>query len=149
MTRSESQGQRLAGKRAVVTGGGRGIGKAIALCLAREGVDVAICARRKDVLEDAAAEIARETNRKIVPIVADLTRTEDANAFIEGAAELVVAPGVARLDLDQSRKRPRRVLVPLHERVREAQIEPRRRMIGKSRGRPGRQGRRLGYAHSL
>ena len=41
----------LSGKTALVTGGSEGIGKGITLALAKEGVDVAICARRKDVLE--------------------------------------------------------------------------------------------------
>jgi len=72
----------LTGKTALVTGGSVGIGKAIARGLAREGVDVAICARRKEPLEAAASEIARETNRKIVPIPADLTRPDDAENFI-------------------------------------------------------------------
>jgi 3-oxoacyl-[acyl-carrier protein] reductase len=66
------------GKTALVTGGSAGIGKAIAFALAREGVDVAICARRKEPLEAAASQIARETNRKIVPIPADLTKPADA-----------------------------------------------------------------------
>src|SRR5690606_6632907 len=78
---------KLEGKTAAVTGGSAGIGKAIALCLAREGVDVAICGRRMEPLEAAAAEIARKTGRKIVPLAADLTRTKEANAFIDGAAE--------------------------------------------------------------
>jgi len=78
---------KLRGKKAAVTGGSAGIGKAIALCLAREGVDVAICARREEPLKEAAAEIAKATNGKIVPIVADLTKTADANAFIDGAVE--------------------------------------------------------------
>ncbi len=56
----------LKGKTALVTGGSEGIGKGIALILAKEGVDVAICARRKEPLEQAAAEIAKATNRKIV-----------------------------------------------------------------------------------
>ena len=47
----------LKGKRALVTGGSLGIGKAIALELAREGVDVAIVARTKDRLEAAAREL--------------------------------------------------------------------------------------------
>jgi NAD(P)-dependent dehydrogenase (short-subunit alcohol dehydrogenase family) len=73
----------LQGKTALVTGGSEGIGKGIALVLAKEGVDVAICARRKEPLEQAAAEIAKATNRKIVPIVADLTKDADAKSFIE------------------------------------------------------------------
>jgi 3-oxoacyl-[acyl-carrier protein] reductase len=73
----------LNGKTALVTGGSEGIGRGIALGLAREGVDVAICARRPGPLEAAAAEIARQTNRKIVAIPADLTRDADAKNFIE------------------------------------------------------------------
>ena len=78
---------KLQGRKAAVSGGSAGIGKAIALCLAQEGVDVAICGRRQEPLEAAAKEIARATNGKIVPIVADLTKTPDANAFIDGAAD--------------------------------------------------------------
>jgi NAD(P)-dependent dehydrogenase (short-subunit alcohol dehydrogenase family) len=73
----------LDGKTALVTGGSEGIGKGIARALAKEGVDVAICARRKEPLEQAAAEIKKETNRKIVPIVADLTKDDDARNFVE------------------------------------------------------------------
>jgi NAD(P)-dependent dehydrogenase (short-subunit alcohol dehydrogenase family) len=73
----------LKNKTAFVTGGSEGIGKGIALLLAREGVDVAICSRRKDALEATAAEIAKATGRKIVAIPADLTKDADARAFIE------------------------------------------------------------------
>jgi 3-oxoacyl-[acyl-carrier protein] reductase len=75
----------LHGMTALVTGGSEGIGKGIALALAKEGVDVAICARRKDVLEETAAEIAKGTNRKVVPIPADLRKDADARNFIEQA----------------------------------------------------------------
>jgi NAD(P)-dependent dehydrogenase (short-subunit alcohol dehydrogenase family) len=75
----------LEGKTALVTGGSEGIGKGITLALAKEGVDVAICARRKDVLEKAAGEIAKQTNRKIVAIPADLRKDADAKNFIEQA----------------------------------------------------------------
>lgn len=78
---------KLEGKTALVTGGSEGIGKAIALGLAREGVDVAICSRRLDVLEATAKEIAAATGRKIIPITADLTKDEDAKAFVEKGAE--------------------------------------------------------------
>jgi NAD(P)-dependent dehydrogenase (short-subunit alcohol dehydrogenase family) len=74
---------RMNGKAALVTGASEGIGKAIALALAREGVDVAICARRTEPLEAAAAEIARATKRKIVAIPADLTKPADAESFVK------------------------------------------------------------------
>jgi NAD(P)-dependent dehydrogenase (short-subunit alcohol dehydrogenase family) len=75
----------MTGKKAIVTGASEGIGKAITWAFAKEGVDVAICARRKGPLESAAAEIARATNRQIVPIAADLTRPADAENFIRQA----------------------------------------------------------------
>ena len=75
----------LGGKKAIVTGASEGIGKAITISLAREGVDLAICARRKEPLEQAAAEIAKATGRKIFPITADLTNPVDAENFITKA----------------------------------------------------------------
>ena len=75
----------MAGKKAIVTGASEGIGKAITRAFAGEGVDVAICARRKDVLEKTAAEIAKESGRKIFPIVADLTKPADAENFVKAA----------------------------------------------------------------
>lgn len=75
----------LAGKTALVTGGSEGIGKAIARVLVQEGCDVAICARRPDVLEAAAKEIAGGSNRKVVPIPADLTKDADARNFVDKA----------------------------------------------------------------
>ncbi|HTV35944.1 MAG TPA: SDR family NAD(P)-dependent oxidoreductase [Xanthobacteraceae bacterium] len=75
----------MTGKKAIVTGASEGIGKAITWALAKEGVDVAICARRKGPLEAAAAEISRATNRQIVPIAVDLTKPTDAENFIREA----------------------------------------------------------------
>ena len=75
----------LKGKTALVTGGSEGIGKGIARALAKEGVDVAICARRKEPLERTATEIARETNRRIVPIPADLSKDADAKNLVAQA----------------------------------------------------------------
>ena len=75
----------MVGKKAIVTGASEGIGKAITWAFAKEGVDVAICARRRGPLEAAAAEISRATNRQIVPIVADLTRPADAANFVKQA----------------------------------------------------------------
>ena len=76
---------KLKSKTALVTGGSEGIGKAIAQALAKEGVDVAICARRKEPLEATAKEIAAATNRKVIAIPADLTKDDDAKNFVTKA----------------------------------------------------------------
>src|SRR5881296_3785942 len=76
----------LKGKRAIVTGGSLGIGKAIARELAREGADVAIAARSKGPLEAAARELATETGRRIIPLVADVTSKAQVDAMVAQAA---------------------------------------------------------------
>ncbi|HEY2592594.1 MAG TPA: SDR family NAD(P)-dependent oxidoreductase [Chloroflexota bacterium] len=76
----------LAGKTAIVTGGSRGIGKAIARELAREGVDVAIVARSADDLKATAAELAEATGRRIVPVVADTSDDTSVKAMVDQAA---------------------------------------------------------------
>ena len=76
----------LEGKTAVVTGGSRGIGKAIARELALEGVDVAISARGQAALEASAAELASETGRRIVSIRADTRSNQDVQAMVKQAA---------------------------------------------------------------
>ena len=76
----------LEGKRAIVTGGSLGIGKAIARELAREGADVAIVARTKDQLEAAAKELAAETGRRVIALAADVTSRAQVDAMVEQAA---------------------------------------------------------------
>ena len=61
----------LTGKRALVTGGSRGIGKAVARALAMEGVDVALLARDMEALSQTAKDIANETGRHVVGVAAD------------------------------------------------------------------------------
>jgi NAD(P)-dependent dehydrogenase (short-subunit alcohol dehydrogenase family) len=77
----------LTGKTAIVTGGSRGIGKAIARELAREGVRVAIVARDAAALEAAAAEITAETTTKVVPIAADTGSDSAVRAMVAHAVE--------------------------------------------------------------
>ncbi len=74
----------LDGKIAAVTGGSIGIGRAIAESLASEGCKVAICARDKERLDNAAAAIRQRTGQETLAIAADLTGPEDAQAFIDG-----------------------------------------------------------------
>ena len=84
----------LAGKTAIVTGGSRGIGKAVARELAAEGVDLAIVARSAEALNQSAAELANSTGRRIVPIVADTGNDESVKAMVEQAAS-----ALGRLDI--------------------------------------------------
>lgn len=77
----------LSGKTAIVTGGSRGIGKAIARELAREGAVVAIVARTPEPLEAAAQELSRETGGRVIPIPADTGSDESVKAMVERAAQ--------------------------------------------------------------
>jgi len=77
----------LDGKTAIVTGGSRGIGKAIARLLAQEGVDVVIVARTREPLDETAAELQRETGRRIIPITANTGDDDSVKAMVQGAAE--------------------------------------------------------------
>jgi 3-oxoacyl-[acyl-carrier protein] reductase len=72
----------LEGKTALVCGASRGLGKACAFALAREGVDLTIVARTRDTLESAATEMAEATGVKVVPVAADLTTEAGRTAAI-------------------------------------------------------------------
>jgi len=63
----------LEGKIAVVTGGSRGIGRAIASGLAQEGADLVISARTQETLDATGAAISSATGRRVVPVSADLS----------------------------------------------------------------------------
>ena len=76
----------LKGKKAIVTGGSRGIGKAIALSLASEGVDIGICSRFMESLSATASEIERHTGQNVFFSAADTTDTESVESFISSAA---------------------------------------------------------------
>jgi citronellol/citronellal dehydrogenase len=77
----------LAGKRALVTGGGTGIGKASALALARAGADLLLAARREDVLEQAAAEIREATGRDVQVAPVNIRDLESVSGLAELVAE--------------------------------------------------------------
>jgi 3-oxoacyl-[acyl-carrier protein] reductase len=77
----------LSGKVAVVTGGSEGIGRGAARSLGREGVSVVVCARREEVLKQAAAEVAEATGAEIVPVRADVTVAGDVERVIQTAVE--------------------------------------------------------------
>ncbi len=67
----------LAGKRALVTGGSQGIGRAVAIFLAEEGCDLVLVARNRDTLQ-AAADLARSRRQVAVDLIpADLSRPDD------------------------------------------------------------------------
>jgi NAD(P)-dependent dehydrogenase (short-subunit alcohol dehydrogenase family) len=78
----------LTGRTAFVTGASRGIGRVIAVGLARAGADVAVAARGEEGLNQTAAEITA-LGRKAFVLPLDVTRQEDVNATVDKAIELL------------------------------------------------------------
>jgi 3-oxoacyl-[acyl-carrier protein] reductase len=77
----------LEGKAALIGGASRGIGRAIALALGREGASVALCARNQETLDKARDDIRNETGAKTFSLICDMSRQEDIAAAVAAAAD--------------------------------------------------------------
>jgi len=77
---------RLQGRVALVTGGGRGIGKAVALAYAREGADVIVAARSRDEVTQTAQEI-EAIGRSALAVQADVCQVDQVNAMVAASLE--------------------------------------------------------------
>ena len=77
----------LAGKRALLTGASRGMGRACALALAREGVAVTLMARTAEPLARAAADIHAETGASVTAVVGDVTTDAGRRAALTACPE--------------------------------------------------------------
>lgn len=75
----------LKGRVAAITGGSKGIGKAIAYGLAAQGVNLVLIARGKELLEKTAEDIGRESGVQVLPLVTDITQADSVNAAAAAA----------------------------------------------------------------
>lgn len=103
----------LKGKIALVTAASKGLGRASALGLAREGCDLAICSRDSDSVEAAAAAIRQETGRRVLALTADVSRAADVDRVVNatvaayGGVDVLVSntggpPAGLFMDLDDA-----------------------------------------------
>jgi NAD(P)-dependent dehydrogenase (short-subunit alcohol dehydrogenase family) len=77
----------ITGKVVFITGAGRGIGKGIAQVLAEAGADVALNALTPKYVNDTAAEIAASSKRRVVPVIADVTKPDDVRHAVDSVLE--------------------------------------------------------------
>ena len=97
----------LKGKVALVTGGSRGIGKAIAVGLAKAGADVALASRKLPDLEEVAKEI-KKTGRKSLAVAAHVAKLEEINNLVSkvkgefGRIDILVNNAATNPTMDQA-----------------------------------------------
>ncbi len=72
---------------AIVTGSSRGIGKAIAYGLAKEGTKITICARNEDLVRKTAKEIEYLTRTEVLPVKVDLSKKEDIKDMVKATMQ--------------------------------------------------------------
>jgi 3-oxoacyl-[acyl-carrier protein] reductase len=77
----------LRGTVAVVAAASQGLGKAVALQLAREGANLAICSRKHDAIEEAASDIRQQTGAEVLAVVADVSTPDGPDALVRAAVE--------------------------------------------------------------
>ncbi|MGQ9574287.1 MAG: SDR family NAD(P)-dependent oxidoreductase [Thermoguttaceae bacterium] len=77
----------LTGRSALVTGGSRGLGKAIAQAFASAGAELVLASRHEDQLQAAAEDISRQHGVRVEPIPADLTRREEVQRLADQAVQ--------------------------------------------------------------
>src|SRR5450631_931494 len=93
----------IAGRRAIVCGASKGLGRAAAVALAREGAEVLLVARTESTLKKAAAEIAGETGGKVSFACADVTEARGRKTALAACPMvdiLVTNPGVRQTPAD-------------------------------------------------
>jgi NAD(P)-dependent dehydrogenase (short-subunit alcohol dehydrogenase family) len=79
----------LTGRKAMVTGATRGIGRAIAMTLAEAGADIVVVSRKPDACEQTAADIIATTGRAAIALPANVSRWEECDRLVDGAYDAV------------------------------------------------------------
>jgi 3-oxoacyl-[acyl-carrier protein] reductase len=77
----------IRGRKALLSGASRGLGRACAFALAQEGVDVTIVARKRDALEKTGAEIAAATGVRVATVAGDITTAQGRSAALAACPE--------------------------------------------------------------
>ncbi len=96
----------MTGRRALVSGGSLGIGRAIAARFIGAGADVAIVARRSEILDDAIAELSKIEGGRVVPVAADIATADGCSRAYDVAVELLGGVDVLVNNAGSSKRGP-------------------------------------------